>query len=205
VRVDLATAAVSLTEICGLPNGVIANPPLIDPARRIAVGCDRGNGVLAAFDIAADGSTLLRWRRDQNHASHLLLLADTGELITNGHDVDRMADQFVVLDIGTGGEQLRVDRGSPAQSVLFPSIGWNGDVYYCSFATSAPLPTNLGAGVLCRQPVGAGPPCGTRSRAPSSPASDWVPRTPPAWRGSARRRVGEVGVPVDEFEVGWVG
>jgi hypothetical protein len=139
VRVDLATAAVSLTEICGLPNGVIANPPLIDQARRIAIGYDSGNGVLAAFDIAADGSTLLRWRRDQNHACHLLLLADTGELITNDHDVDRMADQFVVLDIETGEEQLRVDTGSPVQSVLFPSVGWNRDVYYCSFATIARL------------------------------------------------------------------
>ena len=139
VRVDVDTAAVTLSEICGLPDGVIANPPLIDEVRRIADAYDSGNGVLAAFDIAADGSTRLRWRRDQNHASHLLLFADTGELITNDHDIDRMADQLVVLDIETGDEQLRVDAGSPLQSVLFPSVGWDHDVYYCSFSTVSRL------------------------------------------------------------------
>ena len=57
VRVDLGTGAVSLTEICGLPNGVVANPPVVDTTRRIVVGFDSGNGVLAAFDIAADGAS----------------------------------------------------------------------------------------------------------------------------------------------------
>jgi hypothetical protein len=137
VRVDLVTQAVTLTEICGLPNGVIANPPLIDEQRRIAVGYDSGNGVLAAFDIADDGSTRLRWRREQNHACHLLLFGDTGELITNDHDAARMGDEIVVLDIETGDERLRVDAGSPLQSVLFPAVGWNRDVYYCSFAAIA--------------------------------------------------------------------
>ena len=56
VRVDLRSAAVTLTEVCGLPGGLIANPPLIDPRRRIAVGYDSGNGVMAAFAIADDGS-----------------------------------------------------------------------------------------------------------------------------------------------------
>ncbi len=139
VRVDLRSGAVTLTEICGLPNGVIANPPLIDEARRIAVGYDSGNGVLAAFDIAADGSTATRWTRDQNHACHPLLFADTGELVTTDHDATRMMDDIVVLDIGTGEERLRVESGSPVQSVLFPAVGWGRDVYYCSFATIARL------------------------------------------------------------------
>ncbi len=56
VRVDLTSGAVSLTEICGRPGGVVANPPLVDEQRRIAVGFDSGNGVLAAFDVADDGS-----------------------------------------------------------------------------------------------------------------------------------------------------
>jgi len=134
VRVDLTTAAVTLTEICGEPNGVIANPPVIDEARRIAVGYDSGNGVLAAFDIAADGSTTPRWRRDQNHACHALLFADTGELVTNDHDATPMADEIVVLDIESGSERVRVDAGSPVQSVLFPAAGFGRDFYYCSFA-----------------------------------------------------------------------
>ncbi len=134
VRVDLATAAVTLTEICGLPNGLIANPPVVDEARRIVVGYDSANGVLAAFDIDSDGATSLRWRREQNHACHPLLFADTGELVTNDHDPARMADAIVVLDIETGEERLRVSAGSAVQSVLFPAPGFGRDFYYCSFA-----------------------------------------------------------------------
>ena len=135
VRVDLATAAVTLTEICGLPNGIVANPPVVDEVRRIVVGYDSGNGVLAAFDIASDGSTTSRWRREQNHACHPLLFADTGELVTNDHDATRMADSIVVLDIETGDVRVRVDAGSPVQSVLFPAAGFGRDLYYCSFST----------------------------------------------------------------------
>jgi hypothetical protein len=134
VRADLATGAVTLTEICGLPNGLVANPPVVDESRSIVVGYDSANAVLAAFDIAADGGTSLRWRRDQDHACHLLLFPDTGELVTNDHDAVRMADAIVVLDIETGEERVRIDAGSPLQSVLFPSAGFDRDFYYCSFA-----------------------------------------------------------------------
>jgi hypothetical protein len=134
VRVDLETAAVTLNEICGLPNGVIANPPVVDEERGIVVGYDSGNGVLVAFDIAADGTTTERWRRNQNHACHPLLFPDTGELVTNDHDATRMADEIVVLDIETGDERVRVDAGSPLQSVVFPAAGFDRDFYYCSFA-----------------------------------------------------------------------
>jgi hypothetical protein len=134
VRVDLATGACALTEICGLPNGIVANPPVVDEQRRIVVGYDSGNGVLAAYDIAADGSLTSRWRRDQNHACHPLLFPDTGELVTNDHDATQMRDDIVVLDIESGSERLRVDSGSPVQSVVFPAAGFDRDFYYCSFA-----------------------------------------------------------------------
>lgn len=134
VRVDLDTGTSTLTEICGLSNGVVANPPLVDEARRIVVGFDSGNGRMAAFDIGPDGSTSPRWQREQNHACHMLLFADTGELVTTDHDATRMVDEIVVLDIETGAETLRVESGSPVQSVLFPAPGWNDDLYYCSFA-----------------------------------------------------------------------
>jgi hypothetical protein len=133
VRVDLTTGAVTLTEVCGLANGLVANPPVVDETRRIVVGYDSGNGVLAAFDVSADGRITRRWRRDQNHAAHPLLFADTGELVTNDHDAARMADALVVLDIETGEERLRVDAGSAVQSVLFPAAGFDRDIYYCSF------------------------------------------------------------------------
>ena len=139
LRVALDDASVTLTEICGLPNGLIANPPLIDEGRRIAVGFDSGNGVVAAFDIADDGTLSPRWRRQQNHAAHMLLFAETGELVTTDHDADRMADQLVVLDVSTGEERVRIDSGSPLQSVLFPAPGFDHDVYYCSFSTVARL------------------------------------------------------------------
>ena len=135
VRVDLETGAVSLTEICGAPNGLIANPPVVDGGRRIVVGYDSSNGVVAAFDIAGDGGLTPRWRREQHHACHLLLFADTGELVTNDHDADHMIDAIVVLDVETGRERLRVESGSSVQSVLFPAAGFDSDLYVCSFTT----------------------------------------------------------------------
>ena len=97
-----------------------------DGAERVVVGYDSGNGVVAAFDL----DTLApRWRRDQDHASHLLLYADTGELVT-GDNTD-----VVVLDISTGHELARTDSGGGVQSVLFPAPGFGRDFYVCSFLT----------------------------------------------------------------------
>ena len=134
VRVDLATAEVSLTEICGLPGGLVANPPVVDEARRIVVGYDSGNGVIVAFDIDAQGNTSPRWRREQNHACHPLLFPDTGELVVNDHDSAQMSDFIVILDIETGEERVRVPAHSAVQSVVFPAAGFGRDFYYCSSA-----------------------------------------------------------------------
>lgn len=135
VRVDLVSGAVDLREICGLPNGVVANPPAIDAGRQIAVGYDSANRVLAAFDFDDAGATSPRWRREQDHACHPILFPDTGELVTNDHDAERMMDQVVVLDVETGEERARADTGSPVQSVLFPAPGFGRDLYSCSFTT----------------------------------------------------------------------
>jgi len=135
VRVDLTTGAVSLTEICGLPNGIIANPPAVDPVRRVAVGYDSGNGVVAAFSFDESGVTTPLWRREMNHAAHPLRYADTGELLLGDHDASRSADQMVVLDIETGAERARVDTGSQLQSVLFPAAGFGRDLYAVSLMT----------------------------------------------------------------------
>lgn len=131
VRVDLATGDVRLAEVCGLPGGVVANPPVVDEARRIAVAYDSGNGVVVGFDL----DTLEpRWRREQDHASHLLLFAGTGELVTGDH-----AD-VVVLDVATGTELARADSGLGMQSVLFPAPGATGsDWYVCAFTGVARL------------------------------------------------------------------
>lgn len=124
VRVDLTTGAVSMAEVCGRPGGLIANPPVVDERRGVAVGYDSGNGVVTAFDL---DSLQARWSRPQDHASHLLLYEETGELVTgDGTDV-------VVLDVATGDELARADAGGGVQSVLFPSPGFGRDLYLCSF------------------------------------------------------------------------
>ena len=133
VRVDLATGTVTLTEVSGLPNGIVANPPAIDADRGIAVGYDSANGVLAAFAIDTDGTLTPRWRREQHHACHPILYPDTGELVTADHDGDRFMDQLVVLDIETGEEKARVDTGSPLQSPVFLAPGFGRDLYYVAF------------------------------------------------------------------------
>jgi hypothetical protein len=145
VRVDLATGAVTLTEICGIPGGIVANPPAIDVERGIAVGYDSANGVVAAFDIDEDGSLAPRWRRDQNHACHLILSPDTGELVTADHDGERMMEQVVVLDIETGEERGRVDTGSPLQSPVFLAPGFGRDLYYVAFPVVSRISVTPGA------------------------------------------------------------
>jgi hypothetical protein len=126
VRVDLGTGDVTLTDTCGLPGGLVANPPIVDEQRRVVVGYDSGNGVVVGFDL----DTLEpRWRRTQDHASHMLLYEDSGELVT-GDNAD-----IVVLDIATGTELARADTGSGIQSVLFPTPGFGRDFYVCSLLT----------------------------------------------------------------------
>jgi len=132
VRVDLETAGVTLTEVCGRANGLIANPPLVDPRRRIAVAYDSGNGIMSAFDIAGDGSLSLRWTREQNHAAHLLLFPESGQVLSEDHDAEAMAEEVVILDIATGAELARAPSGSLFQSPVFPTLGFSGDAYLCS-------------------------------------------------------------------------
>ncbi len=138
-RVDLESGAVTGVEVSSEPGGLIANPPVIDADRSIAVGYDSGNGVISAFDIAADGSLSPRWRRRQEHGGHLVLYPTTGELVTGHYDRERRADQVVVLGIEHGEELARVDTGSPIQSVLFPAVGTGGELYVCTFTTISRL------------------------------------------------------------------
>jgi hypothetical protein len=134
VRVGLVDGAVSLTEVCGLPLGLIANPPAVDPVRRVVVGYDSANGIVTAFRFDDDGATSPLWTRPLHHAAHPLRFADTGELVLCDHDAERGVDQVVVVDIETGAERGRVDTGSPVQSVLFLAPGFDRDLYVCSFA-----------------------------------------------------------------------
>jgi len=134
VRVDLATERVELIEVCGVPGGIVANPPTVDDQRRIAVGYDSSQGVMTAWRFGEHGQTEQLWQREQNHAGHMLRFAPSGQLLTYDYDHDRGLDQAVVLDIESGSELARVDTGSSVQCVQFPSLGWNDDAYVCTFA-----------------------------------------------------------------------
>jgi len=116
------------------PNGAV----IMNGGRTLVVaetfGC-----CLTAFDIAADGSTALRWKVDQDHAAHLLFDPESGLVLTGHHDGSRFAEQMVVRDLASGDEVLRLDSGSPLQSVLFPAAGGPGVVYSCTFSTVSAL------------------------------------------------------------------
>lgn len=138
VRVDLASGEVSLTEVCGRPDSLITNPPLVDVDRRIVVGYDSSNGVIAAFDIGDDELTP-KWSVEQYHGPHLVLDPTSGLFLSFDHDADRWMEQFVVRDIVDGSEVARCDTGSPLQSVVFPAVGDERRVYGCSFSTVSAL------------------------------------------------------------------
>jgi hypothetical protein len=134
VRVDKQSGHVTLSEICGLPNGIVANPPVVDAKRQIVVGFDSGNGIISGFDYDEDSVTL-RWSHEQNHACHMLLIPETGQIITADFRPELGCEQIVVLDITTGDEVARVSTTSPIQSAVFPAIGPTGDIYWCSMTT----------------------------------------------------------------------
>lgn len=132
VPTDDASAG-TLAPVSGLPHGAITNPPVVDEARRIVVAYDSGNGVMRAWRVGEGLDEL--WRREQSHASHMVLFAESGELVSCDHHDG--SDDVVVLDVSTGAELARVPVGSPAQSFFFCSPGWDRDAYYCSLTTFA--------------------------------------------------------------------
>jgi hypothetical protein len=127
---------VALTDVCGEPGGIIANPPIIVEERQVAIGYDSGHGKMAAWRWSpADRTMKPLWQRDQNHASHALVYARSGEVVTMDYDVVRGMDQCVVLDVESGTELARTDTGSPVQSVVFPCPGWERDFYLLTMTT----------------------------------------------------------------------
>jgi hypothetical protein len=119
-------------EVSGLPGGSITNPPLVDVQRRIVLGYDSANRYLRAWrfgDAIKDLQPL--WHKvDFGVASHMVLLPERGQVVVN--DYRRWGEEVAMLDIETGTEQGRVRVGGISQGVVFPSVGWNGDVYWSS-------------------------------------------------------------------------
>jgi len=124
-------------EVSGMQGGAITNPPLVDESRQIVVAFDSANRRLRAWRIirpsTPDTPHALKalWHlKDFGAASHMLLFADTGELCVN--DYKRFNEQVVILDIETGQEKARVSTGGLMQGVVFPSAGWQRDIYWSS-------------------------------------------------------------------------
>jgi hypothetical protein len=156
-----------IVEVCGLPHGTVTDPPLYDPARRIVIAYDSGNGIVQAFRHGERLEPL--WRLALAHAAHMILFPDTGELVLQdfrGPAIARTAlgralahrgaglaqssavrrtlarlsgDDVVVVDIESGSERGRVRVPSMFQSVLFPAPGFDRDLYWCTFSTLARL------------------------------------------------------------------
>jgi hypothetical protein len=118
-----------------LPRGTIVNPPLFDPSRNILVAFDSGNSRIGGFRYGSPGMFERLWAHAFGAANHFLLFADTGQIVVN--DFDGTTEHVVVLDIESGRELGRAATGSPVQSVLFQSPGWERDVYTCTFTTLA--------------------------------------------------------------------
>ena len=83
LRVSLTNAADhDAVDICGQPHGSATNPPLFDPQRKIALGYDSANGVLAAWRLSG-GSLEPLWQRGYATATHMIRYPDTGEVVIN--------------------------------------------------------------------------------------------------------------------------
>ena len=116
-----------------IPRGTIVNPPLFDPSRNILVAYDSGNSRIGGFRYSGPDAFDRLWEHEFGSSNHFLLYPDTGEIVVN--DFDGTSEHVVVLEIESGRELGRVATGSPVQSVVFQSPGWNRDVYTSTFTT----------------------------------------------------------------------
>jgi hypothetical protein len=131
IRVSMTDPADhAILPISGLPGGSITNPPLFDRDRSIIVAYDSANAFMKAWRFDPETRDLVPlWEKPRfGCASHMILFASSGELITN--DYRRGREHIVVLDIETGEERGRAALGWLSQGVVFPSVGWNRDVYW---------------------------------------------------------------------------
>lgn len=137
IRVSLKDASDHAAwEVSGLRGGSVTNPPLLDVHRRTVVAYDSANCVLRAWRMQEGGALEPLWDKTGfGAASHMLLYPDTGEFVTN--DYRRWGEEVVALQIETGQELGRVRSGGITQGVVFPSVGWNRDLYWSSMSRLA--------------------------------------------------------------------
>ncbi len=137
IHFDLDQETIHYEEICGVKNGLVANPPYIDSEQSVVIGFDSSNGYLSAFNFNPndDHSKFSKiWSKKQNHGSHFLKLPNSSFIVSADYDPSEMKEWLVLLDITTGKEVARIDSTSPLQSVIFPALGFKNDFYWCSFS-----------------------------------------------------------------------
>jgi len=125
IRVSLTDASNhECIEVSGLPAGSITNPPLFDITRRIVVAFDSANKVLKAWRFAVDEGALQPLWQKQNFgaASHMVLYADTGELVVN--DYRRMGEEVVVLKLKPAKKKAECAVGASPKAWCSPA--WAG-------------------------------------------------------------------------------
>ena len=138
IRVALDDASNrEILPISGLAGGSITNPPLYDRQRQIVVAYDSANRYLRAwrFNPHSHELTPLWEKHAFGCASHMVSYPASGELVVN--DYRRNGEEVVLLNIETGAELARVRSGGLTQGVVFPSSGWNRDLYWSSMGRLA--------------------------------------------------------------------
>lgn len=134
IRVDLKNPlAVQALEVSGLKGGSVTNPPLFCPRKRILIAYDSANSVVQAYRVSPAPEFTLTpiWKKPSfGCSSHMVLMTQGNVLWTN--DYRRFAEEVVALDLLTGRELARVRTPGRMQGVVFPSVGWGRDVYWCS-------------------------------------------------------------------------
>lgn len=126
-----------ILDISGINGGSITNPPLYDVRRSMVLAYDSANRYLRAWHFDVDTRVLTPAWEKKNFAcaSHMVLYPDTGEVVIN--DYRNHGEEVVLLDIATGVEIARVRSGGLTQGVVFPSVGWERDVYWSSMGRLA--------------------------------------------------------------------
>lgn len=126
-----------ILDISGINGGSITNPPLYDVRRRMVLAYDSANRYLRAwhFDVDTRAMTPAWEKKNFACASHMVLYPDTGEVVIN--DYRNQGEEVVLLNIATGVEIARVRSGGLTQGVVFPSVGWERDVYWSSMGRLA--------------------------------------------------------------------
>jgi hypothetical protein len=123
--------------ISGLRGGSVTNPPLYDQQRQIVVAYDSANSYLRAWRFDPQSCALAPlWEKQAfGCASHMINYPASAELVVN--DYRKRGEEVVVLNIDTGVELARVRSGGLTQGVVFPSSGWNRDLYWSSMGRLA--------------------------------------------------------------------